>query len=94
MTYKIAVLKGDGIGPEVVGEALKVLATLASKRDISFDYKYGLIGGCAVDECGVPLPDKTLEICKNADAVLLGAVGGPKWDGLPGSLRKPPCFRQ
>ncbi|MGF7184351.1 3-isopropylmalate dehydrogenase [Desulfitispora alkaliphila] len=87
MTKKIAVLPGDGIGTEIVAEAVKVLDAIGEKHNVSFEYEYGLIGGAAIDEVGVPLPDKTLELCKNSDAVLLGAVGGPKWDDLPVHLR-------
>ncbi|MEI6131346.1 MAG: 3-isopropylmalate dehydrogenase [Bacillota bacterium] len=84
---KIAVIKGDGIGPEIVAEAQKVLAALTAKTGVQFEYTDVLMGGVAIDATGVPLPDETVEICKNSDAVLLGAVGGPKWDTLPGHLR-------
>ncbi|MDR2655657.1 MAG: 3-isopropylmalate dehydrogenase [Oscillospiraceae bacterium] len=87
MAYKIAVLKGDGIGPEVVDEALKAFDALGRKKNIKFEYNYALIGGRAIDETGVPLPAETVEACKNSDSVLLGAVGGPKWDTLPGDKR-------
>ncbi|QAA31141.1 3-isopropylmalate dehydrogenase [Clostridium manihotivorum] len=80
MTYKVAVIKGDGIGPEVVDEALKVLEVIGEKYNHKFEYKFLLAGGCAMDEKGTPLPEETLEECKKSDAVLLGAVGGPKWD--------------
>ena len=86
-TYKIVVLKGDGIGPEIVTEAIKVLNAAGEKYNFNFEYDYELIGGCAIDETGEPLPEKTIAACKNADAVLLGAVGGPKWDKLTGSVR-------
>ena len=81
--FKIAVLKGDGIGPEVVDAALEVLNTISQIYGVKFEYREGLIGGIAIDETGEPLPDETLELCLNSDAVLLGAVGGPKWDNLP-----------
>ncbi len=83
---KIAVLPGDGIGPEIVGEAVRVLDAL--KRDgLPVETETALIGGAAVDACGDPLPDATLEITRQADAVLLGAVGGPKYDVLPREQR-------
>ncbi len=85
--YKIVVLKGDGIGPEIVDEALKVLNKAGEKFGFSFAYDYQLLGGCAIDATGVPFPKETETACKEADAVLLGAVGGPKWDDQPGSNR-------
>ncbi|WP_127530659.1 3-isopropylmalate dehydrogenase [Paenibacillus kobensis] len=84
---KIAVLAGDGIGPEVVGEALKVLKKTEELFGYQFEFEHGLFGGIAIDEKGTPLPQETLEICQKADAVLLGAVGGPKWDSNPKELR-------
>ena len=86
-TYKIALLKGDGIGPEIVESAVRVLEAVGKKYNISFAFTPYLIGGCAIDECGEPLPKETVEGCLNSDSVLLGAVGGPKWDTLPGHLR-------
>lgn len=83
MAFSIAVVAGDGIGPEVVAEALNVLAAL----DLDLTIEHALIGGAAYDDCGHPLPQSTLDLCKSADAVLLGAVGGPKWDKLDPSLR-------
>lgn len=80
MSYKITVLKGDGIGPEVIGETLKVLDVISAKYDVDFEYKEGLIGGISIDTNGCPLTDETVAMCKDSDAVLLGAVGGPKWD--------------
>jgi len=85
--YKIAVLKGDGIGPGVVNSALRVLKRLGELFGVSFEFEEGLIGGIAIDQKGEPLPQETLELCLKADAVLLGAVGGPKWDNLPTSKR-------
>ncbi|RXT04751.1 3-isopropylmalate dehydrogenase [Ammoniphilus sp. CFH 90114] len=85
--FKIAVLPGDGIGPEVIEQAIKVLDVIAEQEQVTFNYEYGRLGGCAIDEDGTPLPQATLDISKNADAVLLGAVGGPKWDNNPGHLR-------
>lgn len=87
MNIKLAVVKGDGIGPEIVTEAEKVLDKIGEKYGHTFEYTDVLAGGCAIDKYGVPLPDETVEIAKNSDSVLLGAVGGPKWDTLPGNLR-------
>jgi 3-isopropylmalate dehydrogenase len=84
---KIAVIDGDGIGPEVVGEALKVLKKTEELFGYKFETEHGLFGGIAIDQKGTPLPQETLELCQNADAVLLGAVGGPKWDNNPKELR-------
>ncbi len=86
-TYHITVLKGDGIGPDVVTEALGVLECIGKKYGHTFQFNEKLAGGCAYDAYGEPLPDETLEACKNSDAILLGAVGGPKWDHLPAHLR-------
>ncbi|NPA32387.1 MAG: 3-isopropylmalate dehydrogenase [Aquificae bacterium] len=86
-TYKIAVLKGDGIGPEIVEQALRVLDKISELYGVRFEYEEGLIGGEAIDKTGTPLPDETLELCKRSDAILLGAVGGPKWDDLPTDKR-------
>ncbi|MGI6552339.1 MAG: 3-isopropylmalate dehydrogenase [Bacillota bacterium] len=80
---KIAVLPGDGIGPEIMAEAQKVLETIAPAYGLEFEFTEGLIGGAALDALGEPLPAATLELVRQSDAVLLGAVGGPKWDGLP-----------
>ncbi len=85
--HKIAVLSGDGIGPEIVAEAIKVLDAVARKYGYEFTYRHCLIGGAAIDETGEPLPEQTVTECKNADAVLLGAVGGTKWDNLPSGKR-------
>lgn len=87
MNKKIAVIKGDGIGPEIVTEAEKVLNKVGEKFGHSFKYTDVLMGGCAIDATGVPLPQETIDVCLNSDSVLLGAVGGPKWDTLPGHLR-------
>ena len=86
-TYNIAVLKGDGIGPEVVTEAMHVMECIGKKYGHCFTFHEKLAGGCAYDAYGTPLPDETLDACKNSDAILLGAVGGPKWDHLPANLR-------
>lgn len=85
--YQITVLKGDGIGPEIVDGAIAVLNTAAEKFGFEVNYDYADLGGIAIDRHGVPLPEATTEKCKAADAVLLGAVGGPKWDALPGNQR-------
>lgn len=79
MEYKIALIRGDGIGPEVVGEAIKVMDAIAGKFGHKFNYTDVLMGGCAIDAVGKSYPDGTAEKCKACDAVLLGAVGGPKW---------------
>lgn len=85
--YRIAVLKGDGIGPEIVEQAQKVLDKAGEKFGFAVKYQEALLGGCAIDATGVPLPQETVDICKSADATLLGAVGGPKWDNQPGNNR-------
>ena len=87
MKKTIAVIRGDGIGPEIVGEALGVLDAAAAKFGHTFVYKEAPMGGCAIDEFGVPLPDSSLETCLASDSVLLGAVGGPKWDAQPPANR-------
>lgn len=84
---KIAVIAGDGIGPEVVAEAIKVMKKTEDLFGYRFEFEEGLFGGIAIDQEGTPLPASTLEMCKQSDAVLLGAVGGPKWDNNPGDLR-------
>ncbi|MDN5347588.1 MAG: 3-isopropylmalate dehydrogenase [Clostridia bacterium] len=85
--YKIAVLPGDGIGPEIVPEAVKVLEVIGRKYGLEFQFTEALVGGAAIDAVGKALPEETLELCRNSDAVLLGAVGGPKWDDLPPAER-------
>ena len=85
--YKITLLKGDGIGPEIVDQAVKVLDKTAEKFNITVEYDEALLGGCAIDATGVPLPDETVAKCKASDSVILGAVGGPKWDNQPGNNR-------
>ena len=87
MEKKIAVIRGDGIGPEIVAEAIGVLDAVAAKFDHTFIYQEAPMGGNAIDAFGVPLPDSTLETCLKADSVLLGAVGGPKWDSQPPANR-------
>ncbi len=80
MKFSIAVLPGDGVGPEVVAEAVKVMEAVGRSFGHAFELTYGRVGGSAIDEFGTPLPSETEEICDNADAILFGAVGGPKWD--------------
>ncbi len=87
MKYNIALLKGDGIGPEIVDSAVRVLEKIAYKFGHEFTFTPYLIGGAALDACGIPLPPETVEGCLASDSVLLGAVGGPKWDTLPGDKR-------
>ena len=87
MNKNIAVIKGDGIGPEIVTEAIKVLDKVGTKFGHTFKYTDVLMGGCAIDATGIPLPQETIDICLASDSVLLGAVGGQKWDTLPGNLR-------
>lgn len=84
-SFRIAVLAGDGIGPEVMAEALKVLDVAARKFSIALDFSECLVGGAAIDEAGVALPADTLEVCGASDAILFGSVGGPKWESLPPS---------
>ena len=85
--HKIVVLKGDGIGPEIVDEAIKVLDAAGKKFGFQMQYDYRLMGGVAIDATGVPLPKETVDACKAADCLFLGAVGGPKWDTQPGNNR-------
>ncbi|MFQ8603127.1 MAG: isocitrate/isopropylmalate family dehydrogenase, partial [Anaerovoracaceae bacterium] len=87
MNYRLAVIPGDGIGPEVIEQTLKVLDKIGEKYGHKFEYTKVLAGGCAIDEAGQCLPQETIETCKKSDAVLLGAVGGWKWDNLPGNER-------
>lgn len=87
MNYKIAVVPGDGIGPEVIEQALRVLDKIGETYDHTFEYTKVLAGGAAIDATGGCLPQETIDVCKSSDAVLLGAVGGWKWDTLPGDER-------
>ena len=82
-SHRIALLPGDGIGGEVTAEAVRVLEAVGKRSGVSFEFTPGLIGGAAIDATGGPLPPKTLEICRSSQAILFGAVGGPKWDHLP-----------
>jgi len=85
--YRITLLPGDGIGPEIISVAVDVLKIVEKRFDLHFEYQTALIGGAAIDATGSPLPDATLDLCKNSDAVLLAAIGGYKWDTLPSHLR-------
>ena len=89
MNYKIALIRGDGIGPEVVGEAVKVMEAIGEKFGHTFTYTDVLMGGCAIDAVGKSYPDGTAEACKACDAVLLGAVGGPKWGHASDPEKRP-----
>ena len=87
--YRICVLAGDGIGPEIMVEAQKVLAAIEARYDVAFSYEEALLGGCAIDACGTALPDATIQSAQAADAVLLAAVGGPRWDTTDPSKPRP-----
>ena len=87
MKYNITVIRGDGIGPEIIAEALKVLGKISERYGLTFMYDEVLAGGAAIDATGEPLPQATVDACLASDSVLLGAVGGPKWDPLPGHQR-------
>lgn len=89
MKKTITVLPGDGIGPEIIAEAVKCLDAIAKKYDHSFDYQYGLIGADAIDKTGNPYPEATHELCLNADAILFGAIGDPKYDNDPSAKIRP-----
>ena len=82
MEYKIAILKGDGIGPEIVDEAMKVLDKIGKKFNHKFEYIRGYLGGESIDKYDIPLSDETIQVCRDSDAVLLGAIGGYKWDNI------------
>ncbi|CAK0770027.1 3-isopropylmalate dehydrogenase [Gammaproteobacteria bacterium] len=87
MTHKILVLPGDGIGVEIVAEAMKVLDVLRTEFGLSIEWESALVGGAAIDATGTPLPEETMRLAKEADTILLGAVGGPKWEPLPYAIR-------
>ncbi|NLT73355.1 MAG: 3-isopropylmalate dehydrogenase [Chloroflexi bacterium] len=87
MVFRIAVLGGDGIGPEVAAEAARVLEAVSSAYGHTMTFETGLIGGIAIDETGSPLPQETVSLCRRSDAILFGAVGGPKWDDPSASVR-------
>lgn len=87
MNKKIAVLSGDGIGPEIIAQAIKVLDKTGKKYGHIFEYAFVDIGGCCIDKHGVPITEEGMQVCKSSDSVLLGAVGGPKWDSCPVKIR-------
>ncbi len=86
-SYRIGVIRGDGIGPEIIDEAIKVLDAVSVTQGFNLKYEEMLLGGAAIDETGVPLPEETIQGVKKCDAVLFGAIGGPKWDNLERHLR-------
>lgn len=85
--HTIALLSGDGIGPEIINEAVKILKAVEKRFDIKFRFVEGLVGGASIDTYGTPITQEVLELCKNCDGILFGAVGGPKWDNMPKELR-------
>lgn len=87
MTFRVAVLPGDGIGPEVVAQGVEVLRRAAAMAEIGVELTSAIVGGRAIDETGNPLPDATLQLCQDSDGILFGAVGGPKWDQAPSDIR-------
>ncbi len=89
MKKKIAVLPGDGIGPEIIAEAVKVLKAIGKKYNHEFEFEESLVGACAIDLCGEPYPQKTHELCMRSDAVLFGAIGDPKYDNNPNAKVRP-----
>ncbi|MDD4820553.1 MAG: isocitrate/isopropylmalate family dehydrogenase, partial [Flavobacteriales bacterium] len=89
MNLKIGVLPGDGIGPEIIAQAVKVLDAVAKKYNHNISYTYAQVGGCAIDKCGNPYPESTHKVCMEADAVLFGAIGDPKFDNDPSAKVRP-----
>lgn len=89
MDFKIAVLSGDGIGPEIIDQAIKVVNAIGKKYNHTFKFNHGLVGAIAIDKTGNPLPAETLELCKSSDAVLFGAIGDPKYDNNPAAKVRP-----
>jgi 3-isopropylmalate dehydrogenase len=87
MSFRVAVLPGDGIGPEVVAQGVEVLHKAAAMAEVGVELTWGIVGGRAIDETGKPLPDATLKLCQASDAILFGAVGGPKWDVIAPEIR-------
>jgi 3-isopropylmalate dehydrogenase len=87
MSFRVAVLPGDGIGPEVVAQGVEILRKAAAMAELSVELTRGLVGGRAIDDTGSPLPDATLKLCQESDAILFGAVGGPKWDAIAPEVR-------
>ena len=92
MKKKIAVIEGDGIGPEVTKQAIRVLDAIAASFNHEFEYSYNLMGADAIDKTGNPLPDETIETCLNSDAILFGAIGHPKYDNDPTAKVRPEFF--
>lgn len=89
MKYKIAVLAGDGIGPEIVDQGIKVMKAIGNKFNHSFEFKEALVGACAIDAVGDPFPEETFQLCMDSDAVLFGAIGDPKYDNDPKAKIRP-----
>jgi 3-isopropylmalate dehydrogenase len=89
MEFKIAVLPGDGIGPEIIDQAKKVVSAIGKKFNHKFNFTHGLVGAIAIDKTGNPLPAETLDLCKSSDAVLFGAIGDPKYDNNPAAMVRP-----
>ena len=87
MSFRVAVLPGDGIGPEVVAQGVAVLRKAAAMAGVGVELQWGIVGGCAIDATGDPLPDVTLQLCGESDAILFGAVGGPRWDNIAPEIR-------
>ena len=87
MSSRIVVLAGDGVGPEVSAQAVRVLETVATRTELDLEFHHALLGGVAIDAVGSPLPEETLQECRSASAVFLGAVGGPQWDTVPVEIR-------
>jgi 3-isopropylmalate dehydrogenase len=87
MSFRVAVLPGDGIGPEVVAQGVEVLRKAAAMAEVGVELQWGDVGGCAIDASGDPLPDVTLQLCRESDAIIFGAVGGPKWDDIAPEVR-------
>ena len=87
MSFRVAVLPGDGIGPEVVAQGVAVLRKAAAMAEVGIELQWGIAGGCAIDATGDPLPDVTLQLCGESDAILFGAVGGPTWDNIAPEIR-------
>jgi 3-isopropylmalate dehydrogenase len=87
MSFRVAVLPGDGIGPEVVAQGVEVLRRAAAMAEVGVELTWGIVGGRAIDDTGNPLPEATLKLCQESDAILFGAVGGPKWDAIAPEIR-------
>ncbi len=89
MKLQIALLPGDGVGPEVIQQAVKVLNAIAEKFNHTFTYHKGIVGACAIEKFGTPLPNQTLKICTESDAIMFGAIGDPKYDKDPNTRIRP-----